>query len=108
METALVPETLLDALQQIEDSHGRRRERRWGARTLDLDILLFGDQVLASPRLTVPHPEMANRDFVLQPLLDLAPDLALPDGRQIADLRRLCADNDLVAIDRGPGEKSTP
>jgi len=95
LRTSLSPHDLLDRLQAIEQAHGRRRLRRWGPRTLDLDLLLYGDQVLNDERLVVPHRELANRDFVLQPLLDLKPDLALPDGRSIATLRRRCPDNGL-------------
>lgn len=100
LETGLTPLDLLDLLQDIENRHGRVRRERWGARTLDLDLLLFGNQIIDSARLTVPHPELANRDFVLQPLLDLRVDLQLPDGRRIADLRRQCPDNDLIPLSR--------
>lgn len=99
LETSLSPTALLDHLQHIENQQGRVRHIRWGARTLDLDILLFGDCTLATPRLTLPHPEVANRDFVLQPLLDLAPDLSLPDGRRISELRRQCPDNHLIPLE---------
>lgn len=93
--THLSPHHLLDELQRIEQRHGRERLRHWGPRTLDLDILVFGDQILDDERLTVPHRELRNRDFALQPLLDLKADLALPDGTPIADLRRQCPDNGL-------------
>lgn len=95
LRTALTPHQLLDHLQAIEQRHGRERERHWGPRTLDLDLLVFGSQILADERLTVPHKELANRDFALQPLLDLEPELALPDGRTVAELRRHCPDNHL-------------
>lgn len=99
LRTTLSPLTLLDHLQGIEQAHGRERGRHWGPRTLDLDLLIYGDETLSGPRLTVPHPELPNRDFVLQPLLDLAPSLVLPDGTAIADLRLDCPDNRLRKLD---------
>lgn len=95
LRTDLSAHELLDYLQAIEQAHGRERLRHWGPRTLDLDLLLFGQTTLNDARLTVPHAELANRDFVLQPLLDLAPELALPDGTIVAELRRHCPDNQL-------------
>lgn len=95
LRTDLSAHELLDCLQAIEQAHGRERLRHWGPRTLDLDLLLFGQVTLKDARLTVPHAELANRDFVLQPLLDLAPELALPDGTTVAELRRDCPDNQL-------------
>lgn len=98
LETDLEPLALLDELQSIENIQGRVREQAWGPRLIDLDLLLFGDEVIDFPRLTVPHPELANRDFVLQPLLDLDPELALPDGTTIKDLRERCPDNGLARL----------
>ena len=72
--TTLTPEALLQALQAIEQSAGRERPYRNAPRTLDLDILWFGDQVIDTPALTVPHPRMAERAFVLRPLADLVPE----------------------------------
>lgn len=86
LETALNPYALLDQLQTIEQLHQRRRNQRWGPRTLDLDLLLYAQQSLQSSRLSVPHPGLAERNFVLIPLLDIAPSLQLPDGRVIAEL----------------------
>lgn len=86
LETRLSPLALLDQLQALEQHHRRVRSRRWGPRTLDLDLLLFDDSVLHLPRLTVPHPEMTRRAFVLVPLLAVAPQMRLPDGRRLADL----------------------
>lgn len=87
LETALAAETLLDHTQRIELEQGRvRKAHRWGPRTLDLDIMLFGEQTLSTPRLTVPHYDMHNRAFMLLPLLEIAPDLTLPNGTRIADL----------------------
>lgn len=92
IETTLPALCLLSALQAIEHRQGRvRSEQRWMARTLDLDILLFGGQVLDTERLTLPHPRIAERNFVLRPLLDIAPDVLLPDGRNVADLLTLCS-----------------
>ncbi|MEP3561905.1 MAG: 2-amino-4-hydroxy-6-hydroxymethyldihydropteridine diphosphokinase [Marinobacter sp.] len=95
LATHLSPHQLLDHLQAIEQAHGRERLRHWGPRTLDLDVLLFGAEVINDERLTVPHAELANRDFALQPLLDLNPELTLPDGRRVEQLRAQCPDNQL-------------
>jgi len=78
IKTALPAEQLLDALQQLENQQGRVREKRWGARTLDLDILLYGDHKIDTPRLSVPHIEIENRNFVLLPLFQISPDLNIP------------------------------
>lgn len=77
-ETKLTPLTLLDALQHIENTQGRVRKERWGPRTLDLDLLLYGDAIIDEPRLKVPHYGMKERSFVLVPLAAIAPDLVLP------------------------------
>ncbi|MBY6188329.1 2-amino-4-hydroxy-6-hydroxymethyldihydropteridine diphosphokinase [Marinobacter hydrocarbonoclasticus] len=90
LDTTLAPLALLDALQAIENEQGRERHTRWGARTLDLDMVLYGDQQLSTERLTVPHYGMAERAFVLIPLFELAPDLTLPDGRQLTTLLAQC------------------
>lgn len=84
-ETHLSPFALLDALQAIEQEQGRVRLRRWGERTLDLDLLLYDDQQIHHERLTVPHYAMKTREFVIVPLFDLSPDLILPDGTALAD-----------------------
>jgi len=73
IETSLELPALLDALQRIENLHGRVRHERWGARTLDLDIVACGELILESERLTLPHPHMHERLFVLRPLCDIAP-----------------------------------
>ncbi|HFD2908190.1 TPA: 2-amino-4-hydroxy-6-hydroxymethyldihydropteridine diphosphokinase [Klebsiella quasipneumoniae subsp. similipneumoniae] len=81
LETTLSPEALLDHTQRIELQQGRvRKAERWGPRTLDLDIMLFGDALINSERLTVPHYDMRNRGFMLWPLFEIAPDLHFPDG----------------------------
>lgn len=83
LETELPPEALLDNLQEIESAHGRQRSFAGAPRTLDLDLLLYGDAALATPRLTVPHPRMHQRAFVLRPLADVAPASTIP-GRGLA------------------------
>lgn len=87
LDTRLDAESLLNHTQRIELEQGRvRKAHRWGPRTLDLDIMLFGDQTLNTPRLTVPHYDMHNRAFMLLPLLEIAPELCLPDGTRLADI----------------------
>lgn len=90
IETSLEPIALLDAMQAIEQDHGRVRSVRWGPRTLDLDILLYGDQVIESERLTIPHYQMHVRNFVLCPLADISPELIMPNG---ITLQSLVAEN---------------
>jgi 2-amino-4-hydroxy-6-hydroxymethyldihydropteridine diphosphokinase len=88
LETDLGAKELLEALLEIERELGRKRraETRWGPRTIDLDLLLFGEETIDEPGLTVPHPRLADRRFALEPLYELTPDLALPDGRRIREL----------------------
>ncbi|MBE0484745.1 2-amino-4-hydroxy-6-hydroxymethyldihydropteridine diphosphokinase [Marinobacter sp.] len=95
LATKLPAHQLLDHLQAIEQAHGRERLQHWGPRTLDLDLLIYGNDSICDERLTVPHAQLAERDFVLQPLLDLNPELTLPDGRSLQALRRKCPDNRL-------------
>jgi 2-amino-4-hydroxy-6-hydroxymethyldihydropteridine diphosphokinase len=83
IDTALSAHDLLAALMEIEQAHGRERPYRNAPRTLDLDLLLYGDEVIDTPTLTVPHPRMLERAFVLVPLLEIAPDVAVP-GRGLA------------------------
>ena len=83
LETSLTPEALLDELQRIELDQGRVRKERWGPRTLDLDIILYAGMTIRTARLTVPHIEMENRNFVLIPLSDISPDLMLPNGESL-------------------------
>jgi len=86
IDTTLDPIGLLRFLQQLEQSHGRVRGERWGARTLDLDLLLYGQTVIQSPTLTVPHPHLHERAFVLMPLQDLAPTLIVPGLGRVSEL----------------------
>ena len=91
IDSTLAPLDLLDALQAIERDQGRERHERWGPRTLDLDILLFGDRLIDEPRLKVPHYHMHARPFVLYPLAELAPaSLELADGRSLEQLLAEC------------------
>lgn len=91
LDSQLTPLALLDALQAIENDQGRERLERWGPRTLDLDILLFGDRLIDEPRLKVPHYQIHLRAFVLYPLAELAPaDLQLADGRTLQGLLDAC------------------
>lgn len=86
ISTRLSPNQLLKKLHEIEDAHGRIRNVRWGPRTLDLDILLYGSRMMNTKKLTIPHPEMKIRNFVLTPLADIEPDLVLPDGSILSSL----------------------
>lgn len=95
-QTDLDPLALLDVLQDIETHHGRVRSgERWGPRTLDLDLLLYADQVIDTPRLTVPHPGIADRSFVLLPLAELTPDLTIPVLGEVSDLVGQCQQFDI-------------
>jgi 2-amino-4-hydroxy-6-hydroxymethyldihydropteridine diphosphokinase len=101
LDTSWAPLALLDALQSIELAQGRERKaERWGPRTLDLDILLFGDRLIDEPRLRVPHYHLHARAFVLYPLADVAPrSLQLADGRCLADLLAACPFEGLERLD---------
>lgn len=91
IKTCLTPLALLDACQTLENKHGRKRLLRWGARTLDLDILLYHANEISLPDLNVPHPELPNRAFVLYPLADVAsPDLLIPGNGSLASLLASC------------------
>jgi 2-amino-4-hydroxy-6-hydroxymethyldihydropteridine diphosphokinase len=84
VETDLPPDELLALCRSVEDRLGRRRTVRWGPRTVDLDILLYGDAVVSTPALVIPHPRMAERKFVLAPLAEIAPDAVHPSLRRTA------------------------
>ncbi|NWL75428.1 2-amino-4-hydroxy-6-hydroxymethyldihydropteridine diphosphokinase [Pseudomonas taiwanensis] len=106
LETELAPLELLDALQTIELAQGRvRKDERWGPRTLDLDILLFGQRRIDEPRLQVPHYHMHARAFVLYPLAEIAGDLQLPDGRPLQTLLDACP---FEGLERLPDLAVTP
>jgi 2-amino-4-hydroxy-6-hydroxymethyldihydropteridine diphosphokinase len=88
LDTTLSPLDLLAALHDLESRHGRRRDgTRWGPRSLDLDLLLYGDAVLDTPELMLPHPGLPERAFVLYPLYDVAPQLAVPGKGTVTELR---------------------
>jgi 2-amino-4-hydroxy-6-hydroxymethyldihydropteridine diphosphokinase len=84
VDTDLDPQALLALVLAVERGLGRVRAQRWGPRTVDIDILLYDDVQLTTPTLAIPHPEMTRRRFVLEPLLEIAPDAALPGGRRLA------------------------
>lgn len=86
LETELKPLALLDNVQAIENEHGRVRNERWGARTLDLDILIFGEEIIENDRLTIPHVEMINRAFVLVPLAEIDAGCSIPGKGFVSDL----------------------
>lgn len=86
IETTLSPLALLKQLQQIESQQGRVRQERWGARTLDLDMALYGNRISDDPVLTLPHPRLHERDFVVLPLQEIAPELILPNGTPISKI----------------------
>ncbi|MBR3245400.1 MAG: 2-amino-4-hydroxy-6-hydroxymethyldihydropteridine diphosphokinase, partial [Parasporobacterium sp.] len=86
LETSLTPYELLDVLHEIENELGRVRVIHWGPRTIDLDIIFFGDQILNDQDLTIPHPDYRNRDFVMKPLLEIVPDFVDPmTGRKVCE-----------------------
>jgi len=101
IETTLSAEELLTELQQLEARHQRVRKEHWGPRTLDLDLLLFGDTVICNERLTVPHPGLKERNFVLIPLYEIAPDLILPDNRALVELIQCCSREGLQRLAAG-------
>lgn len=86
IDTSLEPTDLLDAVNAIEADLGRVRGERWADRTLDIDIVVFGELQLESPRLTIPHPRAAERDFVLEPWLEIEPDAVIPGLGSVRDL----------------------
>lgn len=99
VESMAPAEALLAILQRIEGLAGRRREVRWGARTLDLDLLLFGDAVLRSHALVVPHPGLGSRRFVLAPLAELCPERVVPGtGRTVVELLAQAPPEDVVRV----------
>ena len=99
LHTRLAAEDLLTELQQIELEQGRqRKDERWGPRTLDLDILLFGNDLIQTERLIVPHYGMKQREFVLYPLAELNSNLVLPDGTRLTELLKTVPLNGLTRL----------
>jgi len=99
-DTELGPIELLRACQAVEDTMGRIRQERWGARLIDVDVLLYGEEQFQSPDLVVPHPEMHRRSFVLRPLAELAPALRLPGtGEAVADLSQHVREPEVWALE---------
>ena len=100
LRTTLAPPALLAELQRIEAAHGRARTYRNAPRTLDLDLLLYADQTLETDALTVPHPRLHERAFVLLPLAEIAPGLVVPGRGAVTDLLRRAADQRIDRLDR--------
>jgi 2-amino-4-hydroxy-6-hydroxymethyldihydropteridine diphosphokinase len=100
IETALTADQLLNALQDIEHQQGRIRNRHWGERTIDLDVLLYGQNEIDELRLQVPHPGIALRAFVLYPLAEIAPDLNIPNIGKIEHLLQHCPRNGLRKLEK--------
>lgn len=98
---------LLEQCLAIEREHGRERRERWGPRTLDLDILLYGDRVVADADLTVPHPRMTERRFVLEPLLEAWPDATLPGGTALSGFLPAVSDQKVRKLDTLVPDRST-
>jgi 2-amino-4-hydroxy-6-hydroxymethyldihydropteridine diphosphokinase len=96
--TQLDPHELLAALRALEATRGRKRAERWGPRILDLDLLVYGGQRVDTPELTVPHPGIAERGFVLAPLADVAPDLDVPGAGRVAALLRALPDTGIAGV----------
>jgi 2-amino-4-hydroxy-6-hydroxymethyldihydropteridine diphosphokinase len=96
--TQLLPERLLAELRALETAQGRKRAERWGPRTLDLDLLVYGDHTLKSDSLEVPHPGIAERGFVLAPLADIAPTLFVPGVGRVAELLQRLPDAGIEAV----------
>lgn len=99
LETALKPHELLDQLQKIEQQHGRQRKRHWGERTLDLDILLYDAQMIEDERLSVPHPGLTERAFVVYPLLEIAGDIPIPGQDSLQLIASRCPRQGLQIVD---------
>ncbi|MGE4348768.1 MAG: 2-amino-4-hydroxy-6-hydroxymethyldihydropteridine diphosphokinase [Candidatus Berkiella sp.] len=98
VSTSLKPITLLDLLLDIEARRGRKREIKWGPRILDCDILLYGNQSIQMPTLTVPHPEMRKRSFVLIPFFEIAPNFIFNDGKSLKTLVRQFDSDEYVKL----------
>lgn len=103
LATVLSPDALLDQLQGVERIHGRTREQHWGPRTLDLDILLYGDDVIATERLQVPHPGLALRNFVLYPLAEIDDRIVVPGLGSVKSLLGRCPRGELLRLEEIAG-----
>jgi len=101
VKTGLTARVFLEACQEVERGRGRERLVRWGPRTLDIDLLLFGDEIHDEPGMTVPHPRLTLRRFVLQPLADVLPEGSMPDGTPFAVLLEAVADQGVESVDTG-------
>jgi len=101
LETRLRAHDLLRELQAIEARQGRIRRagERWGPRTLDLDLLLYGEELYSDPQLTVPHPELVRRDFVLYPMFEITPDLVIPGAGSLRDCLQRCPQRGLQRME---------
>jgi len=99
IQTKLSPQVLLKALQQIEVEQGRIKKRHWGERLIDIDILLYGEQIIVENNLTVPHLQMIARDFVLVPLNEISPGLVIPNKGEVSKLLSNLKESYLIALD---------
>lgn len=108
IDTELSAEKLMEGLLEIERREGRQRDEKWGPRTLDLDLLLFGGEPIHRPGLTVPHPRMRERRFVLEPLLEAWPDAAFPDGTPLREFLDSVADQEVARFDPMAGASFPP
>ncbi|MBZ4192723.1 MAG: 2-amino-4-hydroxy-6-hydroxymethyldihydropteridine diphosphokinase [Candidatus Contendobacter sp.] len=100
LDTMLTPDDLLNALQALETAQGRVRAVRWGTRTLDLDVLLYGQMTSTDPWLTLPHPRLHQRAFVLRPLHDIAPLLTIPGRGMLAELLASCPPQAIARLEQ--------
>lgn len=100
INTTLSAMALLAQLQNIENLHGRARIQHWGPRTLDLDLLLYGAEIIASAELIIPHPGITTRAFVLCPLMEIAPALILPTGEAVCELVARCERVGIQIVER--------
>ena len=98
LQTSLSAPSMLELLQSIEAHHGRQRSIRWGPRTLDLDLLMFNQSVIDCSDLVVPHPRLAERNFVVYPLMEIDPELRLADGRTLAAIYESLDDRGLERL----------
>ena len=104
--TTLEPHALLRRCLEVENELGRVREERWGPRLIDMDVLLYEDVVVNDEELVLPHPEMLKRAFVLVPLLELAPDLEMPDSRRVADALQALSEEDRAGVIKSQGRNN--